>query len=81
MGFCPSKGLFVTRCVHFIGFRGPEYHLAARAFGPPHFIHLRAFREIDWDHDLIVFANKEREGVVHKFNAPDVTGPGYEELG
>lgn len=75
----------MTRCVHFIGFRGDEYHSAVRAFGPPHFIHRwldqRAFREIDWDHDLIVFANKEREGSVHRYNAPDITGPGYEELG
>lgn len=47
------------RCIHFVGFRGDEYHSAVKAFGPPHFIHrgwdLRAQREIA-DGDLIVFA-------------------------
>lgn len=69
------------RCVHFIGFRGEEYHSAVRAFGHPHFIHRwldqRAFREIDWDNDLIVFANNER-GEVREYNAPDITGPAYD---
>ena len=70
-----------SRCTHFIGFRGEEYWSAVRAFGTPHFIHRwldqRAFREIDWENDLVVFANNER-GEVRPFNAPDVTGPGYE---
>lgn len=71
------------RCVHFIGFRGDEYWSAVKAFGRPHFIHRwldqRAFREIDWDSDLIVFANREH-GEVREYNAPDITGPGYEDL-
>lgn len=47
------------RCVHFVGFRGDEYHSAVKVFGKPHFIHrgwdLRAQREIA-EGDLIVFA-------------------------
>lgn len=47
------------RCVHFVGFRGEEYHSAVKAFSSPHFIHrgwdLRAQREIA-DDDLVVFA-------------------------
>ena len=72
------------RYLHFIGFRGEEYWSAVRAFGSPHFIHrrhdLRANREIDWENDLIVFANKEHEGYVHRFNRADVTGPGYDPI-
>lgn len=64
---------------HFIGFRGDEYHSAVKAFGPPHFIHIRhdprANREIDWDRDLVIFANKEREDHVHKHNGPDIIEP------
>lgn len=49
----------MTRCVHFVGFRGEEYWSAVKAFGPPDFIHrgwdMRARREIA-DDDLIVFA-------------------------
>lgn len=49
----------MNRCVHFVGFKGEEYHSAVKAFGPPHFIHrgwdLRAQREIA-DDDFVVFA-------------------------
>jgi hypothetical protein len=49
----------MTRIVHFVGFRGEEYHSAVKTFGPPHYIHrgwdLRAQREIA-DGDLVVFA-------------------------
>lgn len=72
-----------ARIVHFIGFRGDEYWSAVRAFGRPHFIHRwldqRAFREIDWQEDLVVLANAER-GDVRPFNAPDITGPGYDPI-
>lgn len=47
------------RCIHFVGFRGEEYHSAVKVFGRPHFIHrgwdLRAQREIA-DNDVVVFA-------------------------
>lgn len=50
-------------------------------FGGPAFIHrvhdTRANREIDWENDLVIFANKEREDVVRAVNAPDVVGFGY----
>lgn len=50
-------------------------------FGGPAFIHrvhdTRANREIDWERDLVIFANKEREDVVREVNAPDVIGYGY----
>lgn len=38
---------------------------------------MRANREIDWENDLVIFANKERENVVREVNAPDVIGFGY----
>lgn len=69
------------RVVHYIGFRGDEYTRARRIFGGPAFIHrvhdMRANREIDWDNDLVIFANKEREDIVRPVNAPDVVGFGY----
>lgn len=47
------------RIVHFVAFRGEEYHSAVKVFGEPHFIHpgwdLRAQREIG-EEDVIVFA-------------------------
>lgn len=49
-----------SRTLHFVGFRGDEYHRAARAFGRPDFIHRhydeRLIREVAPD-DLVVFAN------------------------
>lgn len=52
------------RCVHFVGFKGEEYHSAVKAFGSPHFIHrgwdLRAKREIG-DNDIVVFAFGEHD--------------------
>lgn len=71
----------MTRVVHYIGFRGDEYARAYRVFGGPAFIHrvhdARAYREIDWEGDLVIFAGKEREDVVRPVNAPDVVGQGY----
>lgn len=55
----PVQGHLIRPCVHFVGFRGEEYHSAVRTFGPPDFIHrgwdLRAQREIA-DVDTVVFA-------------------------
>lgn len=52
------------RCVHFVGFRGDEYHSAVKVFGKPHFIHrgwdLRAQREIGED-DIVVFATGQHD--------------------
>lgn len=64
------------RCVHYVGFRGDEYLRAKRVFGGPAIIHRwwdrRARREIDFDADLIVFANGEHDQAPSKFNAPDI---------
>jgi hypothetical protein len=45
--------------VHFVGFRGDEFHAAVRAFGQPDFVHrvwdTRAAAEVA-PHDRVVFA-------------------------
>lgn len=55
----PIDCLDVRPAVHFVGFRGEEYHSAVRAFGLPDFIHRgwdrRAQREIAAC-DTVVFA-------------------------
>lgn len=65
----------MTRCVHYVGFRGDEFARARRVFGGPVIIHRRwdkrARREIGGD-DLVVFANKESKDYVHLRNAPDI---------
>ncbi|MET3648047.1 hypothetical protein [Phyllobacterium ifriqiyense] len=64
------------RCVHFVGFKGDEYHSAVKAFGPPHFIHrgwdLRAQREIA-DGDLIVFAAGSADQAPRRKSFNDIT--------
>ncbi|MGO4449098.1 hypothetical protein AB4Y96_09240 [Phyllobacterium sp. TAF24] len=61
------------RYVHFVGFKGEEYHSAVKVFGKPHFIHrewdLRAQREIA-DNDIVVFATgaHDREPRCKSFN-------------
>ena len=66
----------VTRAVHFVGFRGEEYATAVRAFGKPDFIHMgwdrRARRDIDLDHDLIVFAKGPHDQPVSTRNFNDI---------
>jgi hypothetical protein len=48
------------RTVHFVGFRGEEFHSAVRAFGPPDFVHVhwdaRAVQEVA-PGDRVVFTN------------------------
>jgi hypothetical protein len=41
----------------------------------------RAQRDIDPEHDIVVFANDEREDYIHTRNAPDVVGFGYTKEG
>jgi hypothetical protein len=59
--YAPIDELFVgaPAAVHFVGFRGDEYHSAVRAFGPPDFVHrvwdVRAAAEVA-PHDTVVFA-------------------------
>ena len=65
----------VKVCVHFVGFRGDEYHRACRVFGAPYFIHIgwdpRAQREIA-DGDLVVFATGDDRQAPSRFNFPDI---------
>lgn len=55
-----------TSCLHFVGFRGDEYHRAIRIFGRPDFIHigwdLRAQRKIA-EGDVVVFAKGDEHQV------------------
>jgi hypothetical protein len=50
-------------CIHFVGFRGDEYHSAVRIFGEPDFIHrywdVRALGDVDPDNDVVVFARQK----------------------
>ena len=64
-----------SRAVHFVGFRGDEYHRACRVFGVPDFIHIgwdrRARREIA-DDDLVVFATGSHDQPVSDRNYNDI---------
>jgi hypothetical protein len=64
------------RCVHYVGFRDDRYLTAYRAFGGPAFIHRawdrRARREIDFDNDLIIFANGPHDQPVKDRNGDDL---------
>lgn len=63
----------VDPCLHFVGFRGEEYHNAVRLWGKPDFYHRvwdhRAQREIA-DCDTVVFA-KYDPGKPSPFNYDD----------
>ena len=47
--------------IHFVGFRGDEYHSAVRVWGKPDFFH-RVFDDrvshgdVDWEKDTVIFA-------------------------
>lgn len=68
----------LTRCTHFVGFRGDEYTRACRVFGEPDFVHIlwdrRARREIA-PGDRIIFANEASETAVSPRNGPDIKEP------
>lgn len=63
------------RVVHFIGFRGEEYHSAVKVFGKPHMIHMgwdkRALRDIG-EEDLVVFARGTEHDEPRARNYPDI---------
>ena len=52
----------IKRDVHFVGFRGDEFHSAVKVWGKPDFFH-RVFDDrvthgdVDWDNDIVIFAN------------------------
>ena len=62
------------RSVHFIGFRGDEYHRAARVFGAPDFVHMthdrRMYGDVGED-DILVFAAKADPDYVSEYNWQD----------
>jgi hypothetical protein len=70
------------RCVHYVGFRGDEYVRAKRLFGGPVIIHRwwdrRARREIDREHDLVVFATGDADQPTSPYNAPDIEEHAHE---
>jgi hypothetical protein len=55
------------RTIHFVGFRGEEFHSAVRAFGQPDFVHVhwdaRAMQEVV-PGDRVVFANAKAMRIV-----------------
>ena len=67
------------RAIHFIGFKpgARDWWSAVRIFGSPDFVHRKwderaAFGgEIDWNEDILIFAGKEREDVIHSFSVDD----------
>lgn len=61
--------------LHFVGFRGDEYHSAVRILGPPDFIH------IGWDvwakqavvsGDVAVFARGTFDDEPSRYSFPDI---------
>ena len=63
------------RAVHFVAFRGDEYHSAVRVFGTPDFIH------IGWDvwakeavvpGDIAVFARGTSDDPPSRYSFPDL---------
>lgn len=62
-------------CLHFVGFRGDEYHRARRVFGRPDFIHmgwdLRAQREIA-PGDVVLFARGPSDQAPSVRSFPDI---------
>lgn len=74
----------IRRVVHYVGFRGDEYTRAYQLFGGPVMIHrqndVRTQSEIDSDHDVVIYANAEREDRVRTIPSQDVTGPGWDRL-
>ena len=64
------------RCIHFVGFRDDRYWAAVKVWGRPDFIHRwwdkRAFREMDPETDIVVFATGEYTQEPCRYNAPDL---------
>jgi len=61
--------------IHFIGFRGEEYHNAVKVFGVPDFFHLvhdhRAYGDIDKDNDVVVFGPKADPEYISPYSDQD----------
>jgi hypothetical protein len=62
------------RHVHFVGFRGDEYHRAARVFGPPDFVHMvhdaRMYGDVG-ARDVLVFGPKADPEKISEYSWQD----------
>ncbi|WP_242136950.1 hypothetical protein [Sphingomonas sp. TREG-RG-20F-R18-01] len=71
-----TDALPVRPTVHFIAFRGEEYHSAVRIWGKPGIIHRvwdrRALRDIDPAVDTVVFAKGCDADEFARFNGQDI---------
>lgn len=50
----------VQSCIHFVGFKGDEFHRAITVFGKPDFIHRQndgRFRSMVVPEDVVIYAN------------------------
>ena len=65
----------MTRCVHYVGFRGDEFARARRIFGGPVFIHrrwdARAQRDIGPE-DMVIFAEGDEMQPLAQPNGDDL---------
>lgn len=64
----------MKHCVHFVGFRGDEFHRAVKVWGHPDFIHRghdhRMYGDVD-DGDTIVFGPKADPDYICPFSDQD----------
>ncbi|WP_457349326.1 hypothetical protein [Sphingomonas sp. UYP23] len=63
----------ITPALHFVGFRGDEYHSAVRIWGKPDFIHPAWDRWAQQDMhpvDTVVFARGTETDPVARFSYP-----------
>jgi len=61
--------------LHFVGFRGDEYSVALRIFGPPDFIHIgwdRWARQEVMPGDIAVFARGTSDDEPSFYSVPDL---------
>ncbi|WP_242140895.1 hypothetical protein [Sphingomonas sp. TREG-RG-20F-R18-01] len=67
----------IRPALHFVGFRGSEYHSAVGVWGKPDFFHMgwdrRAQRDVHPD-DTVIFAQGTEDSPVARFNYSDLVG-------
>lgn len=64
-----------TQLIHFVGFRGEEYHSAVKVWGKPDFIHMghdNRMRRETASYDTIVTANGYETRLQGRYNYPDM---------
>lgn len=63
----------LTKALHFVGFKGEEFHAAVRVFGQPDFVHRYADNRMFTDvapGDTVIFANDEEKKAAMRANHP-----------